>query len=380
MTITKAILCLEDGRTFLGESFGAQGETTGEVVFNTSLSGYQEVLTDPSYKGQIVTMTYPLIGNYGINEEDSESERPQVEGFVVRELSSRPSNWRSQKTLDQYFKEYSIVGIQGIDTRALTKHIRDAGAQLGIISTVDFDFQSLRKKLEKAPQYGGRDLVKEVTCPQPYAWEQGTWSFPKDRRNSSRQIGNGFNVIVYDCGVKRNILRHLVDEGCDVTVVPASFPAEEVLGLRPQGVCLSNGPGDPAAIPYVIDNIKKLIGKLPIMGICLGHQILGLALGGKTYKLKFGHRGGNQPVKDLATGKVAITAQNHGFCVDLKTLDTRDVFLTHINLNDQTLEGFQHKQLPLFSVQYHPEASPGPHDASYLFKQFRELMQHAQTN
>jgi len=380
MTITKAILCLEDGRTFLGESFGAQGETTGEVVFNTSLSGYQEVLTDPSYKGQIVTMTYPLIGNYGINEEDSESERPQVEGFVVRELSSRPSNWRSQKTLDQYFKEYSIVGIQGIDTRALTKHIRDAGAQLGIISTVDFDFQSLRKKLEKAPQYGGRDLVKEVTCPQPYAWEQGTWSFPKDRRNSSRQIGDRFNVIVYDCGVKRNILRHLVDEGCEVTVVPASFPAEEVLGLRPQGVCLSNGPGDPAAIPYVIDNVKKLIGKLPIMGICLGHQLLGLALGGKTYKLKFGHRGGNQPVKDLATGKVAITAQNHGFCVDLETLDTRDVFLTHINLNDQTLEGFQHKQLPLFSVQYHPEASPGPHDASYLFKQFRELMQHAQTN
>jgi carbamoyl-phosphate synthase small subunit len=380
MTITKAILCLEDGRTFLGESFGAQGETTGEVVFNTSLSGYQEVLTDPSYKGQIVTMTYPLIGNYGINEEDSESERPQVEGFVVRELSSRPSNWRSQKTLDQYFKEYSVVGIQGIDTRALTKHIRDAGAQLGIISTVDFDCQSLRKKLEKAPRYGGRDLVKEVTCPQPYVWKQGTWSFPQDRRNSSRQIGDRFNVIVYDCGVKKNILRHLVDEGCDVTVVPASFPAEEVLGLRPQGVCLSNGPGDPAAIPYVIDNVKKLIGKLPIMGICLGHQLLGLALGGKTYKLKFGHRGGNQPVKNLATGKVAITAQNHGFCVDLETLDTRDVFLTHINLNDQTLEGFQHKQLPFFSVQYHPEASPGPHDASYLFKQFRELMQHAQTN
>jgi len=380
MAITKAILYLEDGRTFLGESFGSQGETTGEVVFNTSLSGYQEVLTDPSYKGQIVTMTYPLIGNYGINEEDSESERPQVEGFVVRELSPFPSNWRNRKTLDEYFKEYSVVGIQGIDTRALTKHIRDAGAQMGIISTVDLDPQSLREKLEKAPQYVGRDLVKEVTCSQPYAWKQGTWSFPQDRSNLSRQIGNQFNVIVYDCGVKRNILRQLVDERCEVAVVPASFSAEKVLELRPQGVCLSNGPGDPAAIPYVIDNVKKLIGKLPIMGICLGHQLLGLALGGKTYKLKFGHRGGNQPVKDLATGKVAITAQNHGFCVDLETLDTRDVFLTHTNLNDQTLEGFQHKQLPLFSVQYHPEAAPGPHDASYLFKQFCELMKHAQTN
>jgi len=380
VTITKAILCLEDGRTFLGESFGAQGEATGEVVFNTSLSGYQEVLTDPSYKGQIVTMTYPLIGNYGINEEDSESERPQVQGFVVRELSAFPSNWRSRKPLDEYFKEYNIVGIQGIDTRALTKHIRDAGAQLGIISTLDFDMQSLRGKLEKAPHYVGRDLVKDVTCSQPYAWEEGTGTFLHSQRTPPKPAEETFRVIVYDYGVKRNILRHLVDEGCDVTVVPASFSAEEVLGLRPQGICLSNGPGDPAAIPYVIDNVKKLITKLPIMGICLGHQLLGLALGGKTYKLKFGHRGGNQPVKDLGTGKVAITAQNHGFCVDLETLDTREVLLTHINLNDQTLEGFQHKQLPLFSVQYHPEAAPGPHDASYLFKQFRELMKHAQAN
>jgi carbamoyl-phosphate synthase small subunit len=380
MTITKAILCLQDGRTFLGESFGAQGETTGEVVFNTSLSGYQEVITDPSYKGQIVTMTYPLIGNYGVNEEDSESGKPQVEGLVVRELCPLPSNWRSQKTLDAYLKDYGILGIQGIDTRALTKHIRDAGAQLGIISTVDFDPKSLREKLEKAPQYVGRDLVKEVTCLQPFDWKEGTWTFPESDKKPSKSKGDRFNVIVYDYGVKRNILRHLVDEGCDVTVVPASFPAEEVLGLRTQGVCLSNGPGDPAALPYVIDNVRKLIGKLPIMGICMGHQILGLALGGKTFKLKFGHRGGNQPVKDLATGKVAITAQNHGFCVDFESLDTKEVFLTHINLNDQTLEGFQHKQLPLFSVQYHPEAAPGPHDASYLFKQFCELMKHAQAN
>jgi carbamoyl-phosphate synthase small subunit len=377
MTITKAILCLEDGRTFLGESFGAQGETTGEVVFNTSLSGYQEVITDPSYKGQIVTMTYPLIGNYGINEEDSESERPQLEGLVVRELCPFPSNWRSQKTLGEYLKDFGVLGIQGIDTRALTKHIRDAGAQLGIISTIDFDPKSLGAKLEKAPPYAGRDLVKEVTCPQSYDWKEGTWTFPESEKHPSKTKGDRFNVIVYDFGVKRNILRHLVDEGCRVTVVPASFPAEEVLGLRPHGVCLSNGPGDPATLSYVIDNVKKLIGKLPIMGICLGNQIIGLALGGKTYKLKFGHRGGNQPVKDLTTGKVSITAQNHGFCVDLETLDTGEVSLTHINLNDQTLEGFQHKQLPLFSVQYHPEAGPGPDDASYLFKQFCELMKHA---
>lgn len=377
MTITKAVLYLEDGRTFPGESFGARGESIGEVVFNTSLSGYQEVITDPSYKRQIVTMTYPLIGNYGINEEDTESEGPQVAGLVVRELSPLPSNWRSQKTLDDYFKDNGILGIQGVDTRALTKHIRDAGAQMAIISTTDFDPASLRAKLEQAPPYVGSDLVKEVTCREPYAWKQGTWRFPEDRSNFPKKSGDRFKVIVYDFGVKRNILRHLVDEGCEITVVPASFPAEEVLEMGPRGVLLSNGPGDPAAIPYVIDNVKKLIGKLPIMGICLGNQILGLALGGKTYKLKFGHRGGNQPVKDLTTGKITITSQNHGFCVDLETLDTNEVSLTHVNLNDLTLEGFRHKHLPIFSVQYHPEASPGPHDASYLFNQFYELMKHA---
>jgi carbamoyl-phosphate synthase small subunit len=377
MTLTKAVLYLEDGRTFLGESFGAQGESVGEVVFNTSLSGYQEIITDPSYKCQIVTMTYPLIGNYGINDEDSESEGPQVAGLVVRELSPLPSNWRSQKPLDTYLKDHNVLGIQGIDSRALTKHIRDAGSQMAIISTIDFDPASLRAKLEQAPPYVGRDLVKEVSCSEPYAWHQGIWRFPENQKNASQESRNRFKVIVYDFGVKRNILRHLVDHGCEVTVVPAAFPAEAVLEMRPGGVLLSNGPGDPAAIPYVIDNVKKLIGKLPIMGICLGNQILGLALGGKTYKLKFGHRGGNQPVKDLTTGKITITSQNHGFCVDLETLDTGEVFLTHLNLNDQTLEGFQHKHLPLFSVQYHPEASPGPHDASYLFKQFRELMEHA---
>ena len=380
MEIKKAILCLADGRTFMGESFGAQGESIGEVVFNTSLSGYQEVLTDPSYKAQIVAMTYPLIGNYGINEEDVESDKPQVEGFVVKELSPIPSNWRSSKTLDEYFKEHGVLGIQGVDTRALTKHIRDAGAQMGIISTLEFDPKILRDKIEKAPKYVGRDLVKEVTCPEPYEWKEGTWSFLSGYKKISEPDKSKARVAVYDFGAKRNILRHLVSAGCEVTVVPASFSAEKFLALNPEGILLSNGPGDPAAVPYVIENVKRLIGKLPIMGICFGHQILGLALGGKTYKLKFGHRGGNQPVKDLFTGKVSITSQNHGFCVDLDTLNADDIVLTHSNLNDQTLEGLRHKQLPLFSVQYHPEASPGPHDADYLFNQFLELIEHAKTN
>lgn len=380
MVVNKAILYLEDGKMFWGEAFGATGEAIGEVVFNTSLTGYQEVITDPSYKGQIVTMTYPLIGNYGINEEDNESDKPQIEGLVIKELCYFPSNWRSKKTLDEYLRCHGILGIQGIDTRALTRHIRDQGAQRGIISTIDFDPKSLATKLEKAPPYVGRDLVKEVTCTQPYEWKEGTWEWDKKESIPSKGREKKFNIVVYDFGVKRNILRCLVDQGCAVTVVPAFFSAEEVLALKPEGVCLSNGPGDPAAIPYVIENIKKLIGKIPLMGICLGHQILGLALGGKTYKLKFGHRGGNQPVKDLLTGKVTITSQNHGFCVDLESLDPKQVFLTHINLNDQTLEGFQHRELPIFSVQYHPEASPGPHDATYFFRQFLELIKHAEAN
>jgi len=375
MEDNKAILLLEDGRIFFGTAFGAQGEAIGEVVFNTSLTGYQEVLTDPSYKGQIVAMTYPLIGNYGINEEDTESARPQAEGFVVREYSHFPSNWRSQRSLDSYLQEYGIVGIEGIDTRALTKHIRDAGAQPGIISTVDFDNKSLRQKLEKAPRLVGRDLVKEVTCTTPFVWTEGSRFAGEPVLKPLVTIKKRFHVVVYDFGVKRNILRNIVDQGCEVTVVPASTSAEEVLKLHPGGICLSNGPGDPEGVPYAIDNARRLIGKLPTVGICLGHQILALAMGGRTYKLKFGHRGGNQPVKDFSTDKISITAQNHGFCVNFESLDPKEISVTHINLNDQTVEGLRHNHLPLFSIQYHPEASPGPHDASYLFRQFREMME-----
>jgi carbamoyl-phosphate synthase small subunit len=376
--MAKAILALSDGVVFEGESFGAEGETAGEVVFNTSMSGYQEILTDPSYRGQIVTMTYPLIGNYGVNEEDVESVRPQVEGFIVKEGSGIFSSWRAQKSLDEYLKIHNIAGIQGIDTRSLTKHIRDKGAQEGVISTVDINPESLIGKAKKSPGLIGRDLVKEVTCNEKYHWTEGGWD--QEISNFQFPISNEkrFRVAAYDCGIKHNILRRLIDAGCDVTVVPAFVKSDEVLKMNPDGIFLSNGPGDPDAVPYMAENIRGLIGKRPIFGICLGHQILCLAMGAKTYKLKFGHRGGNHPVMDMTTGKVEITAQNHGFAVDAKSLPP-ELELTHINLNDKTVEGVRHKSLPVFSVQYHPEASPGPHDSGYLFNRFVEYMKGAKT-
>jgi carbamoyl-phosphate synthase small subunit len=355
----KAILALEDGTIYEGSGFGAKGENFGEVVFNTSMAGYQEILTDPSYKGQIVTMTYPLIGNYGTNTEDVESHRPFVEGFVVREYSTIASNWRSEKSLDDYLKQYKIIGIERIDTRALTRHIRLEGTMKAVISTEDLNPESLIEKVKNSPSLVGRDLVKDVTIEKSYNWSES----------------GEYNVVVIDTGVKYNILRLLAERNCKVTVVPASAAAEQIFKLQPDGIMLANGPGDPAAVPYVVETVKKLLGKVPMFGICLGQQMLGLAMGGKTFKLKFGHHGGNHPVKDLKTGKVHITVQNHGFCVDIDSLPKEDLEITHINLNDQTLEGIRHKKLPIFSVQFHPEAGPGPHDARYMFDNFVEMME-----
>jgi len=366
----KAVLALADGTVFEGESFGAPGEARGEVVFNTSMTGYQEILTDPSYCGQLVCMTYTEIGNVGVNEEDVESHRPWVEGFIVREYWEDASNWRAQATLGDYLRRHGIPGIHGIDTRALVRHIRDRGAQNAVLSTVDLDHRSLVEKARAVPPMVGQDLVQRVTCHEPYDWTECTWELGAgyQRRNNE----NGPFVVAYDFGIKRNILRNLVNAGCRVRVVPATTPARAALALAPDGVFLSNGPGDPDVGRYAAI-VRELIGQVPIFGICLGHQILALALGGRTYKLKFGHHGGNQPVKDLTTGRVEITAQNHGFAVDVDSL--RGVAeLTHVNLNDQTVEGLAHASLPIFSVQYHPEASPGPHDASYLFQRFVEMM------
>ena len=369
--MAKAILVLADGRSFEGESFGASGEATGEVCFNTSITGYQEILTDPSYKGELVAMTYTQIGNYGINEEDYESLKPHLSGFIVKEYFDTPSNWRSKKSLGDFLAENNVVGIEGIDTRSLVKHIRDGGAQPGIISSNDLDLESLKQKAAKLPTLVGRDLVKEVTCKEAYPWDESTWHLDSGYGKAEEFR---FNVVAYDFGVKYNILRNLTSLGCKVTVVPASTPWQDVLNMNPDGIFLSNGPGDPEPIDYGVENVKNLLGKKPIFGICLGHQILALALGGETYKLKFGHRGGNQPVKDMNTGNVAITSQNHGFAVNYESLKEK-AELTHINLNDNTVEGISSKEYSAFSVQYHPEASPGPHDATYLFKQFLSMME-----
>lgn len=374
----KAILALEDGTVFEGVAFGATGTTTGESCFNTSMTGYQEVLTDPSYRGQIVAMTYPLIGNYGINSEDNESDAPQVRGFVIEELARLHSNWRANESLEGWLERYGIIGIQGIDTRKLTKILRSQGAMRACISTELTAEQAVEHARNSAPMEGS-DFVQEVTTPVNYHWDEESrdWVLPNVSAGQPDHYAPlppvAYRIAAYDFGIKRNILRSLRRTGFDVTVVNARTTADEILAMDVEGVFLSNGPGDPAALGYVHEEIKKLLGKLPIFGICLGHQILAHAFGASTYKLKFGHRGGNQPVKDLRSGKVAITSQNHGFSIDESTLPG-DVEITHINLNDQTIEGIRHKTWPVFSVQYHPEAAPGPKDASYFFGEFAALI------
>ena len=370
----KAVLALADGKVFEGEHFGAENEVEAEIVFNTSMSGYQEIITDPSYCGQMVVMTYPLIGNYGINPEDFESDRPYLSGFIIKELSRVQSNWRSRGNLEDFLKKNNVFGIQGIDTRALTRRIRDKGAQQAVLSINTTDTQKLVEKARNSPGLIGRDLVKEVSCRKAYEWNESEWVIQKGQTKLETTKDRPHRVLVYDFGVKRNILRKLTRAGCKVKVIPATTSADEALTTNPDGIFLSNGPGDPAAVPYAIENVKALLGRVPIFGICLGHQILSLALNGSTYKLRFGHHGGNQPVLDANSGKVEITSQNHGFAVKENSL-MKDVDITHVNLNDNTVEGIKHKTFPIFSVQYHPEASPGPHDSDYLFNKFVSLME-----
>jgi len=367
----KGILVLEDGAYFEGEAFGSEGVSFGEAVFNTSMTGYQEILTDPSYKHQIVTMTYPLIGNYGINRDDVESFKPHCSGFVVREKSSIFSNWRAEGDLDTFLKKHNIIGLSEIDTRQLTRHIRSRGAMKAVLSSSETDLKKLLKMVQSSPSIVGIDLIKEVSCPESYKWEEGSRDFLSDPKKKNR---SSFSVVVFDFGVKYNILRKLHSLGCKVTVVPAATSADKIFEMKPDGILLSNGPGDPEAAPYAVKTVQKLAAKFPIFGVCMGHQILALAFGGKTFKLKFGHRGANHPVKNLSTGKVEITSQNHGFAVDPSSFKNSNIELTHINLNDGTCEGISHRNLPVFSVQYHPEASPGPHDSDYLFERFYSLM------
>ncbi|MDP3723847.1 MAG: glutamine-hydrolyzing carbamoyl-phosphate synthase small subunit [Candidatus Omnitrophota bacterium] len=376
-----AWFALEDGTAFRGRAVGAEGEVFGEAVFNTSMTGYQEVLTDPSYKGQVVCMTTPHIGNYGVNEEDVESRRPWVEGFVIRELSPIASNYRSQEPLEAYLKRCGVVAIDGVDTRAVTLTLRRQGSMRCGLSTTEQDPARLLERVRSSPEIVGRDLVKEVTCEAPYDWSLDVSRQPSavsSQANRKSKIENRkWNVVVMDYGVKYNILRQLAAAGCRVTVMPAGATAAEVLARDPDGIVLSNGPGDPAAVPYAIDTIQGLMGRAPMLGICLGHQLLGLAYGGETFKLKFGHHGGNHPVQDLATGKVEITTQNHNFAVRIDSIAGRAVDVTHKNLNDGTVEGMRHRDLPICSLQYHPEAAPGPHDARKAFQRFVKLMAEA---
>ncbi len=374
----KAILALEDGRIFKCRSFTGEGETGAEVVFNTGMSGYQEVLTDPSYSGQMVTMTYPLIGNYGVNIEDVESDRVQVAAFLVREYQEFYSNYRATGSLGDYLKSQNIMGVEDLDTRALTRHLRNAGAMRGFISTRIFDPDQCVQRARQLPGMQGQDLASRVTTPTAYRWVDGRPAFLEPGQKLDRNVwtpgGGKPTVAAFDFGIKYNIIRCLEAKGFEVVVVPAATGADTIRAMAPDGLFLSNGPGDPEPVAYAAETIRALLGDFPMFGICLGHQILGLALGGKTYKLKFGHRGINQPVKNLDTGRIEVTSQNHGFVVDIDSLKHQAVEITHVNLNDGTLEGFRHKRYPLFAVQYHPEASPGPHDASYLFDNFKKLV------